>query len=140
MTLSASTEMRGADPVICTAWARVRLYPRREPAPSQSDRQSRKILVRKLLEVGDDVLAIIVVLQTSERHLVLRYELPGILEVLRQGFFVPHQTLFACLLHGGGVVEALGGRGVPPDDAIELRPDGILGVIADLMAGTAFPE
>lgn len=73
-----------------------------------------------LLEVGDEVVALLALLETTEGHLGTGNELLGVLEVLEQSVLVPGHT---GLLVGIGVGIALDLTGLTAEEAEEVGAD-----------------
>ena len=71
-----------------------------------------------LLEEGDEVVAVLGLLETTESHLGARDVLLGVLEVLEEGVLVPSDTL---VYVGGGVRVALALAGLTTENA-ETNP------------------
>jgi hypothetical protein len=95
-----------------------------------------KPLSGALLEVGDEVVPLLALLETTEGHLGAGDELLGVLEVLEQSVLVPGHL---SLLVGVGVGIAINRTGLAAEEAVELRADlvGTIGLdgVALLAAG-----
>src|SRR6185312_10103558 len=88
----------------------------------------------ELLEIGEQVAGLLLILQSSVDHLGAGYFRLGILDVLAECCLVPGQ---AGLLVGGRIVVAGHAAGLAADETVENRTDAILGGFADLMAALA---
>src|SRR5690606_25746228 len=97
-------------------------------------------LFRERLEIGDQVLAVLLVSDTGEGHLVTGHGRARIEKIFHQLLFGPHPTLRTGLLVRGRVIEALDGARVAPDDAVEDRADLVLRFLTYIMAGAAALE
>src|SRR5690606_10986679 len=97
-------------------------------------------LVGELLQVSNDVFPLLLILEPGKRHLGIWHEGARILEIFEQILLGPNEPLFSSLLVGLGVIETLDCTRGAADDAVELRPDHVLCLFPDLMAGPAFPE
>jgi hypothetical protein len=73
-----------------------------------------------LLEVGDEVVPVLLLLETAKGHLGAGNVLLGVLEVLEEGLLVP---LNALLLVGVGVGVAGDGASVAAEKAVERGAD-----------------
>src|SRR5262249_32800650 len=77
----------------------------------------------------------------GERHWGVGDHRLGIGDPLVDVLLRPYPARVAELLHTGGVHGVIGdARRLPPDDAVQLRPDQRLGTWSDLMADRAFGE
>lgn len=81
-----------------------------------------------LLEVGEQVVNVGLLLETSEGHLVARDVLLGVADVLVKSALVPSDTL---LLHGIGVGEAVLATTLATEDTLETGTD-LVGVVDDV--------
>jgi len=81
--------------------------------------ENKNRLFRGLLEVADQVVAVIGLLQPSESHLGTGNVLLGVLEVLEQGVLVPINAL---LLVGIGVGVSLDLAGLASEESVESGP------------------
>lgn len=82
-------------------------------------------------DVRDDVVPVLVLLETTEGHLGTRNVLLGVLEVLEESVLVPGDAL---LLVGIGVGVAVDGAGLAAEEAVESGADL---VAATLLKGVA---
>lgn len=78
------------------------------------------ILLGLLTEVGDQVVAVLLLLETGEGHLGTRDVLLGILEVLEKSLLIPGYTLVDV---GLGVREALDGTGLTAEETVKVGAD-----------------
>src|SRR5262245_34859109 len=79
-----------------------------------------------LLEIGDDIGDVGVILQARKRHLCALHDGFGALQIFRELGVVPNQTSLARLRHRGGIFEALMSTGRPAYDALQRRSDLVL--------------
>ena len=90
-------------------------------------------------DVGNDVSALLGLLETSEGHLGSGHELLGVLEVDVKDLGGPDDARLGV---GLGVGEALNGAGLTPDEAEEVGADAVGGTFGDGVAlgGTSLEE
>ena len=81
--------------------------------------------------VRDEVVPVLILLETAERHLGAGDELLGVLQVIEEGVLGPGDAL---LLVGVGVGEAVDGARLAAEEAVERRADL---VAAALLEGVA---
>ncbi len=88
----------------------------------------------ELLEIGEQVVDLVLVLDAGEDHLGAGDLRLRVLDVLLERRLVPGDARVLVRL---GVVVALDRAGVPADQAVQNGADGVLGGFADLVAGPA---
>jgi len=93
---------------------------RRRPWDVSSTSCGRARLGGGVLEVGDEVLAVLLLLETAEGHLGAGDVLLGVLEVGEQSVFLPGDAL---LLVGVGVGVAVDGAGLAAEETVQGRAD-----------------
>src|SRR6516164_3661152 len=86
------------------------------------------------MQIGDQVLDLLLVLDARKGHLGSRNLRLRILDVLGKRRFVPGDP---GRLVGLRIVEAFDRAGLAANQAVQCRTNRILGVVADLMAGLA---
>lgn len=79
----------------------------------------------------DEVVPVLLLLETTEGHLGARNVLLGVLEVLEEGLLVP---LDALLLVGVGVSVAINGTGLAAEETVESGADLVAAVLFDGVA------
>jgi hypothetical protein len=84
-----------------------------------------------LLEVGNQVIPVLLLLQATEGHLGAGNVLLGVLEVGEEGLLVPGDAL---LLVGVGVGVALDGTGLAAEETVQSRADLVAAVLLDGVA------
>jgi len=92
-----------------------------------------------LLQIGDDVGYVLIVLETGKCHLRPLDHCLGGVEVCRQGRLVPFDAGFSSRDHGLGIAESRMRAGRAADDAIQRRTDLVLVLVRDV-ADLAFGE
>src|ERR1700751_5890065 len=91
----------------------------------------------ELLEIGDDIVDVLILRQPGKDHLGPRNLGARVLQIFLQGRLVPGD---ARILVGIAVAVVRIGPGLAADDAVQHRPDRVLGAFADLMAGPALEK
>jgi len=81
--------------------------------------------------VSDQVIAVLLLLETTERHLGAGNVLLGVLEVLKERGLVPDDAL---LLVGVGVLEALDLAGLAAKETVKVRADLVVAALLDSVA------
>jgi hypothetical protein len=84
-----------------------------------------------LLEVGNQVVPVLLLLETAEGHLGAGDVLLGVLEVGEEGVVLPGDAL---LLVGVGVGVAVDGTGLAAEEAVQGRADLVAAVLLDGVA------
>ena len=105
-----------APPVSLRCDSQSRVARRRLAGRKMFRARGRRSLAR-ILEVGDEIRAVLGLLQTREDHLRAGDVLLGVEEVIVEGLLAPLHTL---VLVGRGVREALGGAGDATEEAAEV--------------------
>src|SRR5262249_38129258 len=93
-----------------------------------------------LLQKGDDIFAVLRVLEACKGHLGARHEGERVLQVLEQHVLGPHQTLAPGRLVGLRVGEPLDRAGLAADDVVEQGPHLVLGLRAHIVTGAELLE
>src|SRR5579871_5770080 len=91
----------------------------------------------ELADIGPEVVDLLVILDTGEEHLGARDHAARVLDVFLELGLVPGD---ARILVGVAVIVARGRSRLAAVEAVELRPDAVLGALANLVAGHALLE
>src|ERR1700743_2096598 len=91
----------------------------------------------KLLEIGNDIVNVLILRQTRENHLGAGNLGARVFQIFLQGRVVPGE---AGVLVGIAIGVVWWGAGLAANDAVEHRSNGILGRLANLVAGPAFEK
>ena len=92
------------------------IHPRRRHLASVATDRHARTLLGGVLEVRDEIGAVLRLLETRENHLRAGDVLLGVEEVIVKGLLTPVDAL---VLVGGGVRESLGGAGHAAEEALE---------------------
>src|SRR6516164_4265632 len=94
-------------------------------------------LFGKLFQVSDDVLAILLILQSGEHHFPFVDDRLGVFQVFVEVLFVPDEALRGQRLEVAGIGIGLQAASLAPDDIVERRSDLDLGAFSYVMTDLA---
>jgi hypothetical protein len=102
-----------------------------EKSSSPISLHAHSCLFGRVLEVGNQVVPVLLLLETAEGHLGAGDVFLGVLEVLEEGLVLPGDAL---LLVGVGVGVAVDGTGLAAEEAVESGTDLVAAVLLDGVA------